>query len=414
MKGLRNWAGNYEFNATEMHTPASLAEAQELIASKPKLRVIGTRHSFNDIADTTAELVSTENLNAILSLDEEAKTITVGGGLRYGNLCRYLDERGFALHNLASLPHISIAGSAATATHGSGVGNQNLSTQIVGMKIIQADGSLKEIREGDGAFEGAVVNLGALGLVAEVTLKLVPTFEVSQEVFENLPFSELKENFDAIMSEGYSVSLFTQWFGDHVGQIWIKRAGTSGAGAKTFFGATAADGPRHPIPGTDPVNCTQQMGVLGPWYERLAHFRMDFTPSSGHELQSEFFVPRSQAYEALKAVHEMQERIAPLLFISEIRTIAKDDLWLSGSYEQDSIGIHFTWKPEWEAVRALLPDIEAALEPFAPRPHWGKLFTLAPERIRERYPRFDDFKRLVLANDPHGKFRNEYMKRLLG
>lgn len=413
MMGLRNWAGNYEFNATDIHTPASLTEAQELIASKPKARIIGTRHSFNDVADTTAELISTENLNEIISLDENAKTVTVGGGLRYGNVCRYLDERGFALHNLASLPHISIAGSAATATHGSGVGNRNLSTQIAGMKIIQTDGSLKEMRRGDSEFEGAVVSLGALGLVAEVTLDLVPSFEANQEVFEGLPFAELKENFDTIMSAGYSVSLFTQWLGDKVTQVWIKRDNANGLGEKTFFGATAADGPRHPIPNTDPVNCTQQMGVPGPWFDRLPHFRMDFTPSSGHELQSEFFVARSNAYEALSAVQKLQERIAPLLFISEIRTIAADDLWLSGSYEQDSIGIHFTWKPEWESVRALLPQIEAALEPFSPRPHWGKLFTLTPERIRERYPKFGDFQALVEKYDPNGKFRNDYMDRLL-
>jgi xylitol oxidase len=151
------------------------------------------------------------------------------------------------------------------------------------------------------------------------------------------------------------------------------------------------------------------MGIPGPWCDRLAHFQMNFTPSSGAELQTEYFVARQDAVTALQAIKQIRERIAPLLFISEIRTIAADNLWLSPCYQQDSVAFHFTWKPNWPAVRQVLPLIEAQLAPFKARPHWGKLFTIPPALVQEQYEKMAAFRQLLQTFDPQGKFRNSFL-----
>jgi len=151
------------------------------------------------------------------------------------------------------------------------------------------------------------------------------------------------------------------------------------------------------------------MGVPGPWYERLPHFRMGFTPSSGKELQAEYFVPRHNAVEAILAIARMKKEIGPHLFISEIRTINADNLWMSPCYNQPSVAIHFTWKQDWPSVRKLLPKIEKELAPFNVKPHWGKLFTMSPATLQHRYAKLADFKKLLIDYDPQGKFRNEYL-----
>ena len=425
----RNWAGNYHYRAARLHCPQTVAEVQELAARSLRLRALGSRHSFNSIADTSDDLVSTERLDKVIGLDRERGTVTVEGGIRYGQLCRWLDAQGFALHNLASLPHISVAGACATGTHGSGDRNGNLATAVRGLEIVTASGdilTLDPIRDGD-TFRGAVVSLGALGIVTKLTLDILPTFAIRQDVYENLPLSVLEANFDAITSGAYSVSLFTDWRDAAFTQIWRKRrvtpnnpdAATLAAhtdGLTTpdaqWFRATLATHSLHPIAGVSAENCTTQ-GVVGPWYDRLPHFRMEYTPSSGEELQTEYLVPRSHALAALNAVADLREHIAPLLLISEIRTIAGDNLWLSPCCGQDCVGIHFTWKPDWPAVQQLLPRIEAALAPFDARPHWGKLFTTPPAVLQSLYPRLPDFKELTHACDPTGKFRNAFLDNTL-
>ncbi len=311
-------------------------------------------------------------------------------------------------------PHISVAGACLTATHGSGVKNGNLSTPVSGMSIVTADGGLRTVsRDSEGAlFDGLVVNLGALGIVISLTLDLVPRFSIRQDVYEGLPFAELEAHFDDIMSNGYSVSMFIDWQSPNVNQIWFKRVVTDGPSEDlppNIYGATPADGNRHPIPGASSVNCTDQMGSPGPWFNRLPHFRMDFTPSSGEELQSEYFVPRSQAFEALNEVYKMRHLVAPLLHVSEIRTIAADSFWLSPCYRQDSVAIHFTWKKNWPEVSKLLPLLESKLERFEARPHWAKLFTMSPQRLQSLYDRLPEFRVLAESYDPDGKFRNEFL-----
>ncbi|HEY1895077.1 MAG TPA: FAD-binding protein [Terracidiphilus sp.] len=408
-----NWAGNYTFSTDNLLTPGSVDEVRKAVKSSAKLRALGTRHSFNSIADSTAGQISLKRLDQV-SLDEKARTVTLGAGIRYGDLATAIDKRGYAVHNLASLPHISVAGACATATHGSGVHNGNLATPVAALEIVTADGEIVHLsRDKDGdRFLGAVVALGSVGVVTSVTLDVQPTFQVAQSVYQELSLDHLQHHFEEIFSSGYSVSLFTDWQNHRATQVWIKRRLTPGDANKwapEFFGAKLATQKLHPLAGHSAEACTEQQGIPGPWYERLPHFRMNFTPSSGQELQSEYFVPFSRGYEAILAVEKLRDQITPHLFITELRTIAADKLWMSMAYERPSLAIHFTWKPEWPAVKQVLPQIEAALEPFEPRPHWGKLFTLQPAKLQPHYPRLADFRDLAKHYDPTGKFRNEFV-----
>jgi xylitol oxidase len=412
---LKNWAGNYQYSTDKVHAARSVEEVQKLVKEHAKLRVLGTRHCFNSIADSTANLISLAQMDRVVELDAKARTVTVEAGMRYGHLCPYLHEKGLALHNLASLPHICIAGAIATATHGSGDKNGNLATAVAGLEIVTAGGEVLRLsREKDKTiFPGAVVNLGALGVVTKVTLDVQPTFEMRQDVYVDLPLAQLKDHFDAIMSAGYSVSLFTDWQHKRVNEVWLKRRIEKGAprdAKPEFYGARLAAKDLHPIAELSAINCTEQMGVPGPWYERLPHFRMGFTPSSGKELQSEYFVPRANAVEAILAVERLRDVVSPHLMISELRTIDADELWMSTCYQRASVAIHFTWKQDWESVRKVLPRIEKELASFKARPHWGKLFTVNPGELQKRYDRLPDFKRLVKEYDPSGKFRNDYLE----
>jgi xylitol oxidase len=353
-------------------------------------------------------------MNRVVSLDPVARAVTVESGMSYGQLCPYLDSQGWALHNLASLPHISIAGACSTGTHGSGEKNGNLSTAVSAIEMVNAAGEVVKLsRSQDGeSFSGEVVGLGALGVITKVTLAIQPRFMMKQYVYENLPLTELAEHFDAIESAAYSVSLFTDWQMKRINEVWLKIRIPDKAMFQApveFFGAKRATRNLHPIASLPAENCTEQMGVPGPWYERLPHFRMGFTPSAGKELQSEYFVPRQNAVDAILAVERLRDQVGPYLLISEIRTIAADDLWMSPCYKQPSVTIHFTWKQDWPAVKSLLPVIERELAPFQVRPHWGKLFTISPADLHARYERLPEFVEACAKHDPHGKFRNEFL-----
>lgn len=364
------------------------------------MKALGARHSFNGIADSDLNQISLEAFDE-MTLDSTAQTVRVGAGVAYGQLAPYLDRNGFAVHNLASLPHISVVGACATGTHGSGSGNGNLSTAVASIQMVTAHGEIVSP-----AVESGTVGLGALGVVTEVTLRVEPRFEVAQTVYEGLPFAVLEKHLEDVFSLGYSVSLFTDWQNSCAAQMWVKRRG--GSFEPELFGAKAAMEKLHPLPGHPAESCTEQLGMSGPWHERLPHFRMDHTPSSGDELQSEYFVPLDAGYQAIRAVEELRDLITPLLFVSELRTIAADDLWMSPCYRRASLAIHFTWKPQWEAVRAVLPMIENQLARFGARPHWAKLYTMKAGPLYERLP---DFRELVKSLDPGGKFRNNYLNR---
>jgi len=411
---LKNWAGNLEYSTDRLYSANSLEEVRSYVKKQNKLKVLGTRHCFNNIADSTDNFLSLKSMDKVVALEPEARTVTVDAGMTYGQLCPLLHSKGFALHNLASLPHISIAGACSTATHGSGEKNGNLATAVSALEIVTAAGEVVKLsRHRDGeAFLGAAVGLGALGVIAKVTLDIQPTYMVRQYVYENLPLGEVKDHFDAIESSAYSVSLFTDWRNQLVSEVWIKSRDEEGQAfdaTTEFFGAKRATKNLHPIAELSAENCTEQMGVPGPWYERLPHFRMGFTPSAGKELQSEYFVPRQHAVEAILAVERLRDQVSPHLMISEIRTIAADNLWLSPCYEQPCVSIHFTWKQDWPAVRKLLPVIEKELAPFKARPHWGKLFTTSPAELKSIYQKLPDFIQLSKKYDSQGKFRNEFL-----
>ena len=407
-----NWAGNYRYGASELHRPGSLAELQEVVARSPRVRALGSRHSFSGIVDS-AELITLEDMTdpAAVVVAPDRRSVTLDAGMRYGELVEVLGREGLALHNLASLPHISVAGAVATATHGSGAGNRNLAAQVSALELVTSDGELVRAARGDADFAGMVVNLGALGVVTRVTLDVEPAFEVTQRVFDHLPWDALFEHFDEIVSSAYSVSLFTLFGGD-VDMVWTKsRTDGPAAPEGELFRARAADGERHPIPGIDPTPATPQLDVPGPWSDRLPHFRMGFTPSNGDEIQSEYLLPRENAVAALQALLALGPRIRPLLQTCEVRTIAADDLWLSTAYAQDSVAFHFTWVQAQDDVEALLVDLEGALLPLGARPHWGKVFLADAATLAPRFERHADFVALVERLDPRGAFRNDWLDR---
>jgi xylitol oxidase len=412
---LWNWAGNVRYGTDRLYSVTSVEQAQEFVRKQNRFKVLGTRHCFNHIADSTENFLSVRPLDKVIALDPQARTVTIAAGMSYGQLSPYLHHHGFALHNLASLPHISVAGACSTATHGSGENNGNLATQVSALEFIAASGELVRLsRKQDGdTFLGAVVGLGALGVITQITLDLQPTFMMKQFVYENLPLNQMKEHFDAIEASAYSVSLFTDWQKQRINEVWLKsrmEPGQAFEAKPEFFGAKLATKNLHPIAELSAENCTEQMGVPGPWYERLPHFRMGFTPSAGKELQSEFFVPRKHAVEAILAVERLRDQVSPHLLISEIRTIAADDFWMSPCRKQPSVAIHFTWKQDWPAVSKLLPVIEKELSPFGVRPHWGKLFTISPAKLRTGYEKLPAFIELSGKYDPQGKFRNAFLK----
>ena len=411
---LTNWAGNLSYSTDRLHEAASVEQVRSLLRSQDKVKVLGTRHCFNSIADSRHNLLSLKPMHEVVALDADARTVTIDAGITYGQLCPYLNTKGFALHNLASLPHISIAGACSTATHGSGETNGNLATAVSALEIVTAAGEVVKLsRKSDGeVFRGAVVGLGALGVITRITLDIQPTYAVRQYVYEDLPLAQMKDHFEDIQSSGYSVSLFTDWQKHRINEVWIKSRvgdGQAFAAPPELFGAKLAVRNLHPIAELSAENCTEQMGVSGPWYERLPHFRMGFTPSAGKELQSEYFVPRHNAIDAILALERLRDQVTPHLLISEIRTVAADDLWMSTCYRRPSVTIHFTWKQDWPAVRRLLPVIEKELSPFQPRPHWGKLFTLPAAELRSRYEKLPDFIQLAAKYDPKGKFRNDFL-----
>ena len=410
-----NWAGNLAYSTDQLESPDDQDTIIDLVRKHDRLKPLGTRHSFNRIADSKHRHLSLDQLKDDINISQDKKTVSFNAGIQYGILANKLQEQGYALHNLASLPHISVAGACATGTHGSGDQNGNLPSIVRAMEMITADGSLIRLSENENKedFKGAIVGLGALGVITQLTLEIQPTFDVKQYVYEDLPLEQIQDHFDEIFSSGYSVSLFTDWRKNRINQLWIKEKVDPEKDAivmeESYFGAVMAKNHLHPIKEISPVNCTEQMGMAGPWHERLPHFKMDFTPSSGEELQSEFFVPRENAVEAITALYAMGEAIFPHLLISEIRSIKSDDLWLSPAYGRESIALHFTWKQDWENVRKLLPKIERALLPFGVRPHWGKLFTFQYDYLNSQYEKMGDFQSLMKKYDPKGKFINDFL-----
>jgi xylitol oxidase len=409
---MHNWAANVEYSTTDLRRPATVEEVRDVVTSSRRVKALGSRHSFNRVADTDGTLVSLDRLDVPIELDGDAGTVRVGAGTTHAVLAAELQRQGRALPNLASLPHISVAGAVQTGTHGSGVGNPALSASVAAVEFVRADGSLETVRRGDDRFEASVVGLGALGVVTALVLDTVPTFDVVQTVHSALPWRAALDRLDDVLGHAYSVSLFTRWTGDAVDQVWAKaRIGDPVRLDLADLGGVPAEAAVHMLPDTAADAVTPQLGVPGPWLDRLPHFRANFTPSAGEEIQSEYLVPAEHAAAAIQALRAVGHRFADVLFVSEIRTVAADDAWLSPSGGRDSVAFHFTWRRMADEVLAVLPVVEEALAPFDARPHWGKVATLDHATLRERFPRLDDFAAHARSVDPDGRFRNDHLSR---
>lgn len=409
----RNWAGNHTYAASRFERPTSPEELAAVVSGADRVRAIGSRHCFTDLGDSAGGvLVSLDALPPSFELDEAARTVTVGGAMRYGEVSSSLHRRGWALANLASLPHISVAGAVATGTHGSGDSNASLATAVSSLTLMDATGVEGTLCRGDQDFDGSVVGLGALGIVTTLSLDVEPAYSLRQDVWTDLPAEAVEHQLDEITASGYSVSLFTDFADRGFAQAWVKSRADEAP--ETFFGARPATQQLHPDIGAAAEGVTQQGGIPGPWLERLPHFRMEFTPSHGAELQSEYLVPRVSALDALEVMRGLRPRFAGLLRVAELRTVAADPLWLSGAYGTDVVGIHLTWVLDTEAVYAVLPLVEEGLLPLGARPHWGKCFVATAAELEPLYPRMGDFRRLRDRVDPDHTFGNAFMDRVIG
>jgi xylitol oxidase len=406
----RNWAGSYEYAAPEIVTADSVEAVQRIVARGGRVHALGTRHSFTDLPDTTGSLIDVAGLAGDVSIDSDARAVRVAAGTRYGVLATALEESGFALRNMGSLPHISVAGATATGTHGSGDGNPVLSTAVRALRYVGADGEVHEVRRGDADFAAVVVGLGAFGVIVEVELDIQPTFRVRQDLYDRLTWDAFLGDVDAVTSAAYSVSVFTRWEPDDVGFVWAK---------------TRLDSDDDPVPGTildarrtvdrSPLGSGEnitEVGTPGPWMLRLPHFRLDREPSYGEEIQSEYFVAREHAAAAISAVRELAPIVRPHLAISELRTAARDDLWLSPASGRDILAIHFTWLRHPDDVARIVPQIEQALAPFDARPHWGKTHGFDAAAIARVHPRIADARAVFERLDPDGRFANAHLMRV--
>lgn len=405
---MRNWAGNHAYRARAVHRPRSTAELAEVLQRAGRIRVLGSRHSFSDIADAD-ELTVLDDLGGDVVVEDGS--VSVPAPTTYGVLCAHLDRAGRALHAMASLPHISVGGAVATATHGSGDRAGNLATAVRAVELVTSEGAVVTVARGDEDFDGMVVGLGSLGAVTRLTLDVEPAYEVRQHVFLDLPWHHVEEHLDAVTGAGASVSLFTTW-GDAVDQVWVKQRADEPV-VSTLFGASRASEAVHPVAGLDPSACTEQLGLPGPWWARLPHFRMEHTPSSGRELQSEYHVARADGPAAIASVRAIAAAIRPVLQVSEIRTVAADALWMSPQFGRDTLAIHFTWTDAADDVLRAVRAVETVLAPLEPRPHWGKVFTTAASDIARAYERRADFVRLAERLDPRGAFRNPWFDRYI-
>ncbi len=407
-----NWAGNIRFGAAQVHRPQSMDELRRIVGNSRRIRALGSGHSFSPIIDTSDDLVCLDGLPPVVEVDAASSTVTVAAGLRYAEVAFELQRAGFALANLASLPHISVGGACATGTHASGDTQRVLGASVSALQLVGPDGDLVELRrDGDhDSFAGSVVALGALGVVTRLTVDIEPSFDVAQRVYLGVPLDEVAGHLDDVFGAAYSVSVFTDWRSGQA-MVWLKQRTDQPEAA--WAGGAPAQRPMHPCPGMPPESCTEQLGIAGPWHERLPHFRADLTPSAGDELQSEHFVPRDAAPAAFAAIRSVADRVAPVLHIAEVRTVRADDLWLSPAYGRDSVTFHFTWVNDAAAVMPVLAAVEERLMPMGARPHWAKLTTVAPPEIMAGYERAAEFEQVAQRYDPTDKFRNRFLDRLL-
>ncbi len=410
---IKNWARNLEFSAGEFLEINSISQLQEVINNSDKVKVLGTGHSFSPIADTSGSLISIKKLDPEIHIDSKMQTVSVSAGTSYAQLARYLEANGWALENLASLGEITVAGAIMTGTHGSGSSNTVLSNAVVEIEMILASGEKLLLNQQNlEEFNGFIVSFGALAVFTRLKLKIVKSFSIKQIVYENITSKSVSEYFDEIFDNAYSVSYFNSWAKNSTGQIWMKFLSDKDTSTlpKNAFGGNLAVANQHPVKVNDPSTCTEQMGAPGKWLYRLPHFKLDSSPASGDEVQTEYLVDRKYVKEYIEELSLIGDEIADKVYATEIRTIKADNLWLSGAYERPTVGFHFTWKKSAD-IETFLPKIEQILGQNGGRPHWGKLFSTNKNQLITRYPKFSNFQQLLKKYDPDGKFRNQFIDR---
>lgn len=394
------------------HHPRDLDALRTLVAGSSRLRPVGTAHTFNDLPDAApdadVDAVSLATFDGV-QVGDDRTWVKVGAGLTHARLAVALEPHGLALENLASLPHLNVAGAVATATHGSGSRTRNLATQVRAVELVLASGDLLTLRRDEPDFEGAVVGLGLLGVVHALELDVVPAVDHRQLVLHDDDVEGLPDRLHAILDLGRSVSVFTRW-DDGPHRVWVKWRTDDPTPDHRALDLRLADEPEHPIAGLDAVHCTLQGGVPGPWVERLPHFRPGFLPSVGDEVQSEYHVPREHGPDAARAVASVGHLLDAALMTSEIRAVAADTLWLSPQLDRDTCSFHFTWTGDTTLAAAAALVVEEALAPFSPRPHWGKHFAMD---VRDVHPRLPDFLDLRERLDPGRTFVNPWAERVL-
>lgn len=408
---MKNWAGNLTFLAEEFIEIESIPQLQKIVEKSKKLKVLGTGHSFSEITDTNGTLISLKKIPPEIEIDPISKSVSVNAGTSYSVLSKYLESNGWALPNLASLGEITVAGAIMTGTHGSGSKNKVLSDSVIELQLVLASGDQLIINRQDfDDFAGFIVSFGSLGVVTRVKLRIIESFSMKQFVYENISISSVAKNFDEIFNSAYSVSYFGSWAENTTGQIWMKFLDQAEFPhlSPEAFGGNLANSNQHPVKINDPSPCTEQMGVTGKWLYRLPHFKLDSSAASGDEVQTEYLVDRNYVNEYIAGLSAIGNEISPRVYATEIRTMAADDLWLSGAYARDTVGFHFTWKKSKE-LASFLPKIEEVLGKHQGRPHWGKLFSTSKEQIITRYPRYQDFKNLLNRYDSNGKFSNNFI-----
>lgn len=407
----RNWAQNYRYTGRVVR-PVTLEDAAETVAREPRIRALGSRHSFTALPDTDGVLLDMSGLPSSVSINESTATARVSAWSTYGALARELEAHGWALGTMASLPHISVGGAVATGTHGSGDTNQALSSAVSAVEYLGPDGNTRRVVRADADFAGSVVSLGALGIATAVELDIEPRYDLRQDVLVDIPWEEVDSSLDALMGAAYSVSLFTRFGREGITQAWFKSRELDHA--PTVSSAARATGQRHMLAGGEAAATTPQGGVRGAWLDRLPHFRMEFTPSNGAELQSEYLIPRANALAGLRRLREIFALLDPVLQLAELRTVAADDQWLSSASGDDVLGVHFTWTLDPAAVYAVLPAVEEALLPLRARPHWGKCFVASSRELARLYPRLADFRALRDRVDPNRTFSNDFLDHTIG
>lgn len=408
---MKNWAGNLTFSAREFIEVNSISKLQQVVSSSQAVKVLATGHSFNAIGDTTETLISIKNLSNGIEIDSQNAQALISAGMAYADAARYLESNGWAFSNMASLGEVTIAGAISTGTHGSGSNNGVLSTSVVGLEIVLGSGELITIDQSNSEeFAGFVVSLGALGVFTKIKMRIIPSFSVKQFVYENIGIQVVAENFDTVFNSAYSVSYFSNWAKNSTGQIWMKFLDDSSSDnlSDNWLGANQAKAKQHPVKINNPDPCTDQLGISGKWLYRLPHFKLDSSPASGDEVQTEYLVDRKYVNEYIQDLRAIGDEIAPRVYATEIRTIKSDELWLSGAYQRETVGFHFTWKKS-DTLVDFLPRIEEILGKHHGRPHWAKLFSVRSDELSARYPKYSDFEALLKKYDPKQKFRNKFI-----